>query len=305
MLSRVADALYWMGRYVERAEHSARVLLVTLDLQLDLGQLDPDAARAHTTGAMQALGLSLPGNEIEPVVFDQSDPATIASLVDRARQNGRQVREVTSSAMWEQLNGLYWRLREAGGEQHDLFQTLAAVVDGCVLWSGVTDSTMSHGEGWLFIKLGQYVERADRVSRLISAQARRSAQSASGERKAADTDNLLWLTLLRSCSALEAYRALHPTRVSPRRVLEFLVLDRQFPRTVRFSVDRAAGVARDITGLAQRGGDVERRFGRLAAQLDYADLDELVARGAESYLDEVLLAIGDASMAVQRNFFLH
>ena len=95
------------------------------------------------------------------------------------------------------------------------------------------------------------------------------------------------------------------TRVSARRVLEFLVLDRQFPRAVRFSVDRAAGVARDITVLAPRGAEVERRFGRLAAQLDYADLDELVNRGAETYLADVLRGIGDASLAVQRNFFLH
>lgn len=306
MLSRVADALYWMGRYVERAEHAARVLLVSRDLQLDLGQLDAEAARAHLGTVLSALGITVTQDEIEPAVFSPLDAASIGSCIERARLNARQVREATSAGMWEQLNALYWRAREAGSEA-DLFQVLGGVVDGCLLWTSVTDSTMSHDEGWLFIKLGQHVERADRVSRLIAARARQSAAAQAGTRNGEtdNADNLLWLSVLRSCGALEAYRVQHPTRVSARRVLEFMVLERSFPRAVRFSVDGAAAMAREIAAITKRGAEVERRFGRLAAQLDYADMDEVAARGAEHYLAELLRGLGDASLSVQRNFFLH
>ena len=308
MLSRVADALYWMGRYVERAEHAARVLLVSRDIELDLGQLDADAARAHLETVLGALGISVTQAEIEPAVHSPLDAASIASCIERARQNARQVREATSSPMWEQLNVLYWRAREAGsGKEADLFQVLGAVVDGCLLWTGVTDSTMSRDEGWLFIKLGQHVERADRVSRLIAGRAKHSAQALAERRpgESDNTDNLLWLSVLRSCGAVEAYRSLHPTQVSARRVLEFMVLERNFPRAVRFSVDGAAAIAREIAAATKRGAEVERRFGRLAAQLDYADMDELASRGADQYLTELLRGLGEASFSVQKNFFLH
>ncbi len=309
MLSRVADALYWMGRYVERAEHAARVLLVSRDIELDLGQLDAEAARAHLGAVLSALGISVTQHEIEPAVHSPLDAASIATCIERARQNARQVREATSSPMWEQLNVLYWRAREAGGggKEVDLFQVLGAVVDGCLLWTGVTDSTMSRDEGWLFIKLGQHVERADRVSRLIAARSKHSTQTLAERRsgESDNTDNLLWLSVLRSCGAVEAYRALHPTRVSARRVLEFMVLERNFPRAVRFSVDGAAAMAREIAATTKRGAEVERRFGRLAAQLDYADMEELAARGADLYLTELLRGLSDASLSVQRNFFLH
>ena len=308
MLSRVADALYWMGRYVERAEHAARVLLVSRDLELDLGQLDAEASRAHLGTVLTALGISVTQDEIEPAVHSTLDAASIATCIERARQNARLVREATSSPMWEQLNVLYWRAREAGsGKEGDLFQVLGAVVDGCLLWTGVTDSTMSRDEGWLFIKLGQHVERADRVSRLIAGRAKHSAQTLAERRpgESDNTDNLLWLSVLRSCGAVEAYRALHPTRVSARRVLEFMVLERNFPRAVRFSVDGAAAMAREIATATKRGADVERRFGRLAAQLDFADMDELASRGADLYLTEVLRGLSEASHSVQKNFFLH
>jgi uncharacterized alpha-E superfamily protein len=306
MLSRVADALYWMGRYIERAEHAARVLLVSRDVDLDLGQLDGDAARLHVGTVLSALGIGATQSEIDVAVYGTQEPASIVSCIDRARQNARQVREVTSSPMWEQLNMLYWRVREANTEA-DLFQVLGSVVDGCLLWNSVTDTTMSRDEGWLFIKLGQHVERADRVSRLVAARARHSAAAIAnrpaGERD--NTHNLLWLSVLRSCGALGAYRALHPTRGSPRRVLEFMVLERSFPRAVRFAVDGAAAMAREIATATKRGADVQRRFGRLAAQLDYTDMDELTAQGAEEFLTELLQGLGEASHSVQKSFFLH
>jgi len=308
VLSRVADALYWMGRYIERAEHAARVLLVSRDLELDLGQLDAEASSAHLGTVLSALGIST-HQGIEPAVYSSLEQSSIATCIERARQNARQVREATSSAMWEQLNVLYWRLREveSAGKEADLFQVLGAVLDGCLLWTGVTDSTMSRDEGWLFIKLGQYVERADRVSRLVAGRARHSASTLSERHPGArdNSDNLLWLSVLRSCGAVEAYRGLHPTKVSARRVLEFMVLERKFPRAVRFSVDSAAAMAREIAAATKRGAEVERRFGKLAAQLDYADMEELAARGADLYLAELLRGLGEASLSVQRNFFLH
>ncbi len=307
MLARVADALYWMSRYVERAEHAARVLEVTRGSLIDLAEVDAPAAERLWVDTLSALGM---GHKLDvaAAVFDEGEPASIVSALSRARENARQVREVISSEMWEHLNQAYWDLREAAADsQRDepLSQTLADVVTASFLWGGVTDGTMRRGEGWLFIKLGQFVERADRVSRLVSVISRMAQERPSGDALPTG-DNLPWIALLRGLSALEAYRKVQPTRIEPRRVVEFLVLDRDFPRTVRYSVAVAADFARRLSeGGHDEARAVSRAFGRLAALIDYADLDDIVDEGVDAFLQRVLSELSHASLAVQRSYFLH
>lgn len=307
MLARVADALYWMSRYVERAEHAARVLEVTRASLIDLSEVDPSGAERLWGGTLTALAAGA-RPDVASVVFDEAEPASIVSALSRARENARQVREVISSEMWEHLNQAYWDLREAAAEpkrDEALSQTLADVVTASFLWGGVTDGTMRRGEGWLFIKLGQFVERADRVSRLVGAVSR-LAQERPHHDPLSTGDNLPWIALLRGVSALEAYRKVHPTRIESRRVVEFLVLDRDFPRTVRYSVAVAADFARRLSdGGSERARTVERAFGRLAALIEYADLDDIVDEGVDEFLHRVLLELSTASLAVQRTYFLH
>jgi uncharacterized alpha-E superfamily protein len=305
MLSRVADALYWMARYVERAEHASRVLSVLQETQIDLHDLDPSGAPAHEQATLAALGISEPGLPLERIVFDETLAASVASSIQRARENARQVREVISNEMWLHLNQAYWSLREAhGATDRGLEQTLSGVVDSCMLWAGVTDGTMQRGEGWLFIRLGQFVERADRICRLVNLASSRLS-TLTDDAAVRDADNVTLLMLLRSCCALETFRKVSPYRVTPRQVVGFLVFDAEFPHTVGYSVHVAQQFANRLCAQRDEARAVERAFGRLAARLDYGDVDELLEAGPEKYLSSVLLDLAQGSLSVQRTFFLH
>lgn len=301
MLSRVADALYWMSRYMERAEHAARVLEVTRGFLIDLEELDAETAEAQWDATFGALALTT--RKLEDAVFSEGEPASLLSCVSRSRENGRQVREVISSEMWEHLNQAYWGIKEAhgrAGRVEELSQTLEHVVNSSFLWAGVTDATMSRGEGWHFIKLGQFVERADRISRIVSMRSRSQPTS----RPRSSQDNVLWLMTLRSCSALEAFRKVYPTRVDPDHIVDFLVFDQEFPRTVRHSVKAAARYAERLP-KGERAAKVQRAFGRLAARLDYAEIDEIIEAGPHDFLDELVADLSKSSMALQQTYFLH
>jgi uncharacterized alpha-E superfamily protein len=303
MLSRVADALYWMSRYVERAEHAARVAEVTRNVLIDLAEVDPKAAKLQWKGALAALAMEEKA-DVSSIAFDENDPASILSSLSRARENARQVREVISSEMWEHLNRAYWDMKEAAvdpNREDELSHTLGNVVTASFLWGGVTDGTMRRGEGWLFIKLGQFAERADRTSRLVSA-----VSEYASARSEDPAHNVPWIGLLRGVNGLEAFRKVHPTRIDPRQVLEFVILDREFPRTVRYSVAVAADFA---ARLAQEASDrsrtVERAFGRLAALLDYAVSEEIAQPNTREFLRKVLHGLAEASLTLQRTYFLH
>src|SRR5215813_1349037 len=184
MLSRVADSLYWMSRYLERAEHTAR--LIDVDVQLRLDQ-SPDAAAVRWSRLLEALQIPVPpmGSEYtQPIThtltFDRTQPSSIVSCIASARENLRHVREQCSSEMWEQLNRLYLDVMDSRPEarpeeswmlkSHGFFR---AVQEGAHLFQGITDGTMSHGEGWQHIQLGRYVERADTLAALVETHFRR------------------------------------------------------------------------------------------------------------------------------------
>lgn len=307
MLSRVADALYWMGRYVERSEHAARLLEVTQRVLIDLEEVEPEAAQKQRTGTLTVLGLPA-DTEFEPAILDDQLLGSVASSLSRARENARQVREVISSEMWDYLNQAYWVLEEASQsklKREILNDTLTRVIQASFLWGGVTDATMGRGTGWLFIRLGQFVERADRTSRIFRVQWR--ALEARKATVAGDSSgNVAWLTLLRSCGSLEEYRKRYPTRIDPKHIVEFLVLDRQYPRTVRYAIDVASEFARRLADdVKARGYATARAFGKVAARVDYAELDEVMSAGPAEFLDDVEDALAKATLNLQETYFLH
>ncbi len=306
MLSRVADALYWMSRYVERAEHAARVLEVTRRMLIDVEPLAPQMARRIQDDTMKSLGLS--GVDLERAIFDESEPGSIASSVFRARENARQAQEVISSEMWSYLNETHWMLseaRRAGPGSRELPDLLGEVVRAGFLWAGVTDATMGRGPGWLFIRLGQFVERADRTSRIFAAQWA-AIEELSTEAIHTTGDHFAWLTLLRSCGALEEYRKRYPTRMSARQVAEFLLLDDSFPRTVRYSVSVAAEFAKRLSQFSSPDrARAERAFGRLASRIEYTSLDEVMQQGPAAFVNDVAEEILVATAELQSAYFLH
>lgn len=288
LLSRVADALYWLSRYLERAEHTARLIDVRLDLALDRNR-DSDgwdferlskAVRLDETAAAPAS----PAQLIDALVFDLSTHNSVASCLTAARDNARQVREEISSDMWEEINALFLRLNQARAEgtwsarPHYL---LRLVIEGVHLFEGVTDATMGHGEGWQHLQAGRFLERAGATAALVDLHCRKGAMR--------PPDHLEWVGLLRSCSALEAYCRCYTADLRPERIAEFLLLNREFPRSVRFAAARVESAIRAIAALTGRGagGRPERLAGRLHALLDYGQVDEILNDDPHAYLDGI------------------
>lgn len=301
MLSRVADALFWMGRYLERAEHVARVLDVTRGVLVDIDKVDPETAKDQWLSARTSL--SLPDATTDRLIFDQNESTSLVCCISRARENARQVREVISSEMWDHLNKAYWSIQEAhtrGVHESQLSEALGGIINASFSWDGVADGTTARDTGWLFLKIGKFVERLDGTSRLISMRA-------DGPPKGGppSSENVHWVALLRSLCSMEAYKKLHPQRVDRKHVLDFLIFDSTFPRTVRYSAILAADFAKRCAEIhGARGKNVERAFGKLASQLEYADVSQIEGGGTSEFLTTLLADLGEASGLLQRSYFL-
>lgn len=293
MLSRVADALYWMSRYLERAEHTARLLDVFQHTLLDVTLPNDDThwvPLLASTGDLAAFRRVFPDGGAREAVhylsFDTRNPDSIVASVASARENARQVREQISSEMWECLNGLYLELRAADlrriseEEPHRFYH---AVKNGSHLFQGITDATLTHSEGWHFIQVGRYLERAPQTARLLDVQYERLYTFAAGPQ-----EYLEWVALLKSCSGWEAYCKVYSAQVTPVRVADFLVLHPAFPRSIRFC---AASMQSSLRMIAAENGarvaGVDRVIGRLVASLEYAQPEEMIANGLRPYLQGV------------------
>jgi len=310
LLSRVADSLYWMSRYLERAEHTAR--LIDVDLQLRLEQSEDDGSGRWWLGLLQALQVT-PVNRgrvdattlTQIVTLDRSNPSSILSCISAARENLRHVREQCSSEMWEQLNRLYLQMNTTPpGEAWLLHSHLffRAVQEGAHLFQGITDSTMGHGEGWHYIQLGRYVERTDALAKLIGTHFSRLPYPL--DQAVESEEHLEWVGLLKSCAAFEAYCKAYTAELRPLRVAEFLLLNKEFPHSVRFSVDQVHGALRAIGELTERKAEQPVRLaGRLRATLSFSQIDEIMASGANAYMDGIRRQCAQAHAAIRQIYF--
>jgi uncharacterized alpha-E superfamily protein len=266
-----------MSRYLERAEHTARLGDVCLGLTLDRSS---DAVRRLMCSAVGPPGgygaAAGPEEELSP---EQRFNLTIEGCVIAARENARQVREQISTEMWEQLNRLYLHGRQQRAVSGSAFY--AYVKEASHLFQGVTDSTMTHGEGWHFIQIGRSIERAAATAGMLGAHFEDS-----GERDAGIGAYVSWAALLRSCSGFEAYCQRYTADLRPERVAEFLLLSADFPRSVRFAIDTVETSLRSIARTAGRSSAarVDRLAGRLRASLGYSQIDEIMADSLESYV---------------------
>jgi len=306
LLSRVADSLYWISRYLERAEHTARLLDVRLDLGLDRRRGDDAwhferlyaALRLQPPADVAELG---PASLVDALMFDTANRDSVLSCVTLARENARQVREEISSDMWEQINALFLRIKQAQRERTALSRPhylSRAVIEGVHLFEGVTDATMGHGEGWQFLQVGRFIERAGTTAALVDLHVTTGA--------AAGASPIEWLGLLRSCAALEAYCRCYTADLRPRRIVEFLLLNVEFPRSVRFAAARVGSSLRKIAQLTGRGagGRTERLAGRLHASLDYGQVDEILD-DPHAYLDGITRHAAQIHAAVYQSYVMY
>lgn len=309
MLSRVADSLYWMSRYLERAEHTAR--LIDVDFQLRLDQ-SPEASAGRWLRLLEASEAPLPEDGkidattlTETLTLDKTNPSSIISCVAAARENLRQVREQCSSEMWEQLNRLYLQVNStASGEAWLLHSYIffRAVQEGSHLFQGITDSTMAHGEGWHYIQLGRYVERTDALARLIGTHFTQLPHSP--DQSVESEEYLEWVGLLKSCAAFEAYCKTYTAELRPVRVAEFLILNPSFPHSVRFSVDMVHAALRAISELTGRKAEQPVRLaGRLRATLSFSQIEEIMASGANAYVQSVRWQCAQAHSSIRDIYF--
>ncbi len=309
MLSRVADSLYWMSRYLERAEHTARLIDADFELRLDQS---PEAGSGRWWRLLEALHAPPPEDGVidattltHILTLDKTNSSSIISCVAAARENLRQVREQCSSAMWEQLNRLYLQVNSTTSNEAWLLHSYVffrAVREGAHLFQGVTDSTMSHGEGWQYIQLGRYVERTDAVARLIGAYFSRLPYSP--DQAVESEEYLEWVGLLKSCAAFEAYCKKYTAELRPLRVAEFLLLNPEFPHSVRFSVEKVHAALRAIAELTERKAEQPVRLaGRLCATLSFSQIDEVMAEGATAYVESVRQQCAQAHTAIHQIYF--
>ena len=309
MLSRVAESLYWMSRYLERAEHTARLMDVDLQLRLDQSLESSTGRWLRLIDALQ-VPPSLTGNVdgttlAHTLTFNRLNPSSIVSCIAAARENLRHVREQCGSEMWEQLNRLYlkvWNNRPEESfllESHVFFRT---VQEGAHLFQGITDSTMSHGEGWHFIQLGRYVERTNGLAGLIGTHFSRLANPS--DLAVEGADYLEWVGLLKCCAAFEAYCKAYSAEMRPLRVAEFLLLNPEFPHSVRFSVENVHSALRLVSELTERKvAQPGRLAGRLRASMSFSPIEEIMADGAYLYLENVRRQCGEIHSAIQQIYF--
>jgi uncharacterized alpha-E superfamily protein len=299
MLSRVADNLYWMSRYLERAEHTARLIDVSLYHLLDQKS---EYAMQRWNRLCDSLRIPSLGEEVDDtysvtqtLTFDAANPASILSCIASARDNAQQVREQISSEMWEQLNRLFLHVKRTSTEDmwlSERHEFLASVKEGVQLFQGLTDSSMLYNEGWHFIRLGRFIERAWATAALLDVHFLASSQAPEEQTDAVPSDHLdylEWVSLLRSCSALEAYCKVYTAAsIHSHRIAEFLLLNAESPRSIRFATAMIQSALQAIAkaSSARRTSRVERLAGRMRAALDYDQIEDIID-DIHSYLENI------------------
>jgi uncharacterized alpha-E superfamily protein len=276
-----------MSRYLERAENTVRQLDVTMGLMLDTGGASERERWQRLVASLgKPEGLEWNGNleaMAHKLVFDNLIHAAVTFCVNGARENARQVREEISSEQWQRLNRLYHQIHSPQAESQfisSINDLLASVVDGIHLFKGVSDTTMIHGQGWQFIRLGRYLERAYATATLLEVHQPELFHPQ--EREHEGYQYLEMVGLLRCCQVYTA-------DVSPARIVEFLLLNRDFPHAIRYSVDNLRDVIESIqrTGGRRPPAELISGIGRLHAMLDYTTIGEILHGDTSAFLHNI------------------
>jgi uncharacterized alpha-E superfamily protein len=300
VLSRVAESLYWIGRYVERAEDTSRLLDVHVHTLIEDPWVDEHIA---SRDVLSVMGVKVPEGRLDArrttdlLAFAREDTSSIVGALAAARENARGVREALSSELWEALNATYHALpaQQAAAERHGPHGFFRYVRERAAFIGGLLDGTMPRDDGWRFLVLGRSLERVDMTARLLWAR---------GQQRGASSG---WIGLLKSCSAHEAYLRTYRAAVEPEKVVEFLVLDRLFPRSVYAALVQAEQCLSDLDPTAGRTGvdDMARRLlGRARTDLEFRVSSEML-RELPYLLDMLQTTCADVGSAVAGRYFHH
>ena len=315
MLSRTADHLFWMSRYTERAENTARMLIVHHETSLL-----PQSAAVSQYGWLGVLSLSelLPAyterqGEVSPrgvmrfMVLDEENPSSILACLKAARENARAVRGTLTTEVWETLNQTWLemsRLARSGDFEEDPAEFFEWVKFRSHLSRGVTLGTMLQDEAFHFLRLGTFLERADNTARLLDVKfhAVESEFFGTASEKDLEYDFYHWAAILRSVSAFEIYRKVYRDVIVPERVAELLMLREDMPRALHHCMSEVLTNLRLVGADPQ--GDTMRHAGRLRADLRYGHIDEILATGLHAFLTQFLDRVNQLGGHVSRDFLV-
>jgi uncharacterized alpha-E superfamily protein len=311
MLSRTADHLYWMARYVERAENLARLLDVNVSAELLPRSTEESsqswAASLAVVGALEAYtrryGAIEPRYVLQLIAFDPTSPFSIVSCLRDARENARAVRGALTTEIWETMNTTWLDLRRqvAGPMGPDrLNEFFEWVRQRSHLVSGATLNTMLRTEGFHFTRIGTFLERADNTARMLDVNLR--ALAAEGSARGAEADYYRYSQLLRSLSALQIYRQAYRDRITPDRIAELLILRPDMPRSLHRCLEEITTNLRRVANA--QSAETERRAGQLHAELRFARIDSILARGLHGVLADFLERIRDLGSRISADFLL-
>ncbi len=319
MLSRVAENLYWTCRYIERAENVARLLDDSFHLELDSSSLAASGDRSgpvesvltilacqdsflrrHKAGGRQAV--------LRFLTFDRDHHHSIVAMLGRARENARGTQETLSAEAWGQINRLYLYLN--GPRARRRFRSspsrfFEGVKRSCILFSGIVESTLPRTEVYHFLQLGRYLERVNQISRILEVKLHGLRED--GPIAESTLRIVYWSSLLQSCSAYEAYIRKYHDKIDPEGVVRYLVLDPDFPRSMRFGVARCCESLKEISGedddeICTTEG--ARLLGRLDSELRFLDTDEIFHQGLDHFLKHIQQTCNRVGDEIHQAYFL-
>lgn len=322
LLARVADASYWLSRYMERSEHLARILLVSADVLTGAGDLDEAfadqicrdvlviAQQEHRYDEWKSdcrSPVHLMHLVARHMVLDRDNPNSLVNCITKARENARSIRESISAEMWEHINTLYWSINaeDAAAKFEDVPQEVyRQVMTGSLLFQGLTDQTLDHGQVWLFIQLSKYLERVDMTCRILSAKF--NTLHGADVTLEAPLRVIQWMAVLRTCCSIEAFRRINLGEIEATRVAEFIIFEPSFPRSVLFCIRHALDSVDRIRAMlaADAGREAQRQLGRLLGELQYSQAVPTPSGGMVEFLEATRSAAAAAATAVQDHWFL-
>ena len=296
MLSRIAESLYWIGRYVERAEDTSRLLDVHLSVLLDDPWAPEDVVCASLLSAMghENVEVARRNEVLEFLAWDRESTSSVVGALYAARENTRRSREVVSSELWETIN-VTWHEATRPTRQASPHSFLAWIRERTALINGTADSTLSRDEAWHFLVLGRSLERADMIARLAASRALTGAAGPT------------WVTLLQSCGAYQAFLRSARGAVDERRAAEFLLLDPLFPRSLMSALVAAEKCLDELATMhgtvdRGRGSQAHRVLGMIRSELEFTPTSELLSDVYE-VMERVQGACSVASDAIAQRYF--
>ncbi len=310
MLSRVADSLYWMNRYVERAENISRFVEVSEAMALDCppGSAEPWLPLIDASGDRELFDRLCPSATADDVITflvrESDNPSSVVNCLAIARENARQIREVITTEMWEQINGTYWNLQEADFWEQPPQEQLREIRRACQLFYGITDSTLSRDLSWQFSRLGRLLERADKSSRILDVKY--FLLLPSPEEVGGVLDELQWIALLRTAGAYQMFRQSHQRAITPEGVAAFLLLDPVFPRSVRYCLERINDTLKIVRSSSVPGppDDLECLSGLVLARWSYSRIQELIATGLHEAIDHLQQDLNKLHELIEKRYFI-